>query len=355
MTQRFEARIRSASGCWRGRSCIPQVGLTSVRLDLTCSGIESCTHVSHSGASSSFEQTSELDDEDVDPSDDEDVRVLQLPMQPARRLWDSMVVYPMGVSNWSDARNCEAALHFQCPCGRECLSFAGGVIDIYEHRRKIRALAEKKEMGGLRDTVRRLLSAHYDSGLRRFTDTFVVGRCARACERAFAVGSGLSEVTFARARADVVNERPWHEHRVQQQHRAECSARRELDGWVRLQRETMEGDKVSGDKWYTEKTTEKQLWNRYCASCDRAKQPTTGSARLLYKIWREHTEIKTKPPTGHAICTRCGSFASKRIELQGTKGGAATRELIRELEEKVAAHAAFHVTERHYYDDAVAR
>lgn len=273
-----------------------------------------------------------------------------------RRLWDSNEVYPMGVLKWSDAINCQAALTYQCPCGSQCLANAGGVIDIYEHRRRVRAIAEAKNAGGMRDTVRRLLSEHYDSRLHQFTKSFVVGKCAHACERAFAVGTGLSEVTFARARADVVQERGWHSDRVQLKHRVEGSARRELDAWIRLQRETMEGDKISGTKWYTEKTTERQLWARYTASCDRAKQPTSGSSRLLFTLWREHTEIKMKPPTGHAICTRCGAFASERKQLQGTTNGdARTRELLKRLDEKVAAHTLFHVTERHYYDDAVAR
>lgn len=272
-----------------------------------------------------------------------------------RRLWDAEVVYPSGVHKWGDVKNCEAALRYDCPCGRYCLSTAGGVIELYEHRRKLRAMASKKDMGGLRDTVRTVLAQHYDAGLRRFTESFVVGRCARACERAFAVGSGISEVTFARARADVVQERGWHNDRLVVRERAECEARRALDAWVRLQRDTMEGDKISGNKWYTEKTTQKQLWDRYVSSCDRAKQPTTGNPRLLFTIWGEHTEIKAKPPTGHAICTRCGELASKRKELLSTNADAGTRQLLKQLDEQVAAHHAFHVTERHYYDDAVAR
>lgn len=298
--------------------------------------------------------------DDADEDDEDDNDNFRMPVvnevDSGRRLWDAEKVYPMGVADWSHALNCEAALRYECPCGNRCLSYAGGLIDIFEHRRRLRALAENKQAsGGLRDTVRRLLSEHYDEGLRQFTSSFVVGKWPRTCERAFAVGSGLSEVTFARARADVLHHRPWHPERVKVRHKVLSEARRELDAWVRLQRETMEGDKISGTKWYTEKTTERQLWDRYVSSCDRAKQPTSGSSRLLFKIWHEHKEITERPPTGHAICSRCGQFASKRLELLGTKRDAMTRQLLRELEEKVAAHAAFHVTERHYYDDAVAR
>lgn len=298
-----------------------------------------------------------MDEADDDVSDDSDdvPHLSKTCIEVGRRLWDASVVYPAGVNNWSDVRNCEAALAYTCPCGNDCLSHAGNVIDIYEHRRQIRAIAETKGNGGLRDTVRKMLSQHFDSALGHFTRSFVVGKYAYACERAFAVGSAVSEVTFVRARADVMQNRPWHEQRASQKVRAEGEARRVLDAWVRIQRDTMEGDKITGFKWYTEKTTEKQLWARYIASCDRAKQPSTGNSRLLFTIWREHAEYKVKAPTGHAICTKCGNFASQRLALQGRKTDEQTRELLKQLDAKVAAHAAFHVTERHYYDDAVAR
>lgn len=271
-----------------------------------------------------------------------------------RRLWNPDVVYPMGVKNWSDIANCEAASKYECPCGHHCLSHAGGIIKIYEHRRELRAIAASKEMGGIRDTMRRLLLQHFDSGLLHFTNTFVVGDCAHVCERAFAVASSVSDTTFARARADVMQDRDWHQQRACKRGRREAEARRELDAWIRMQRETMEGNKISGNKWYTEKTTAKQLWSRYVASCDRAKSPTVGNARLLFTIWSEHTELKAKPPTGHAICSYCGEFSSRRAALQ-KYSDAQSRELLRELDSKIAAHHAFHVSERQYYDDAVAR
>lgn len=305
----------------------------------------------------SGELHSDDDDGDVDDSTGSpDVSpCANVGIEAGRRLWDSTVVYPAGVNNWADALNCEAALQYACPCGKQCLSRAGGVINIYEHRRQIRVMSEAAGSGGFRDTIRKLLAQHYDRVLGEFTSSFVVGLCAHACERAFAVGSSVSEVTFCRARADVVQDRPWHVQRASQKARMESLARRELDAWVRIQRDTMEGDKISGDKWYTEKTTEKQLWARYVGSCDRAKQPSTGNPRLLYTIWREHKEYKVRPPTGHAICNKCGEFASKRLELQGRRGDEQTRLLLKQLEAKIEAHAAFHVTERHYYDDAVAR
>lgn len=299
------------------------------------------------------------DDADDDYGDSEDERMRACARMNGggfcgKRLWDPDVVYPRGVLNWSDAANCAAAEAYDCPCGNRCLSHAGGIINIYEHRRELRALAASKGMGGMRDTLRRQLLQHFDSTMGHFTHSFVVGNCAFACERAFAVGSGVSESTFARARADVIQDRAWHSGRASKKERRECEARRHLDGWVRLQRETMEGNKISGDNWYSEKTTAKALWSRYVASCDRAKQPTVGNTRLLFTIWNEHTELRVKPPTGHAICSYCGDFASKRLTLQ-KYSDAQSRVMLKELDEAVAAHHRFHVAERQYYDDAVTR
>lgn len=314
-----------------------------------------CNHQVDALASSTTSEGDDFDETHTQSEDDTAHGSSRWRFEKGRRLWDASVVYPMGVRNWSDTRNCAAALAYACPCGMECLSRAGGLIEIYEHRRKLRVRAEQKDSGGFRDTVRRALAEHFDQGSSSFTRSFVVGKCAHACEHAFAVGSAISEITFARARTDLVQNRGWHAERRTIKHRIEGSDRRQLDGWVRLQRDTMEGDKISGVKWFTEKTTEHQLWSRYVASCDRAKQPTAGNSRLLFNIWKEHKEYKVVPPTGHAICTRCGDFAARRLEFQGTRGDAITRQLLQELDEKEAAHRAFHTAERHYYDDAVAR
>lgn len=68
-------------------------------------------------------------------------------------------------------------------------------------------------------------------------------------------------------------------------------ARRSLDAWVREQRGTFEGDKANGLKWYTEKTTAKQLWDQYQRSCRTANVPTVGTQRLLHMVWKSHKEI----------------------------------------------------------------
>lgn len=73
----------------------------------------------------------------------------------------------------------------------------------------------------------------------------------------------MSEVTFVRARSDVTRNRPTHDGRVQAIQQRVRQARTALDAWVRAQRTTMEGDKSTGLKWFTEKTTAKQLWQQY--------------------------------------------------------------------------------------------
>lgn len=129
----------------------------------------------------------------------------------------------------------------------------------------------KASSGVLRDTLRQKLEDHYDAAIGQFSKTFVVCGVGGICERAYAVATGVSETTFVRARADVTLKRADHAGRVQVQQKRVSEARALLDAWVRAQRNTMEGDKTTGLKWYTEKVTEKQLWHRYVKSCDKAQ------------------------------------------------------------------------------------
>jgi len=271
---------------------------------------------------------------------------------PGRRLWDARKVYPSGVKLWRDTANCAAALKFECPCGEKCLSKVGDVIRLYEHRCQLRQETRRAKAGGMRDALRAKLEAHYDSRLREFQQSFVVAGCAAICERAFAVACGVSEATFVRARADVTHNRPTHAGRVTVQTEKISLQRRTLDTWIRKQRGSMEGNKTSGNKWYTEKTTERQLWKRYVTACDRAQQPTIGSSRLLWELWKSHTEIIQVKPTGHAICDTCSDIHSERLALESLDPAEA-RERSQEIAEDAEAHHEFHTTERQYYDNAV--
>lgn len=193
---------------------------------------------------------------------------------PGRRLWDPRVVYPAGVAKWDNTANCQAALSYKCPCRSECLSKVGDVIQMYEHRRNFRLrLGSRARSGALRDTLRDLLAEHYDASLGTFSNSFVVCGVGGMCERAYAVAAGVSEATFMRARCDVTKARPKHVGRVQVRAQRVSFVRAELDAWVRAQRNTMEGDKSTGLKWFTEKVTERQLWLRYVRSCDHAQVP----------------------------------------------------------------------------------
>lgn len=297
-----------------------------------------------------------VDDESSSPAscgEDDDFEGLQTSCStPGRRLWDGRQVYPNGVQNWRDAKNCEAAAQYDCPCGERCLSRMG-VIEIYEHRKELRKLVGRNGQGGnMRDVIRERLETHYDRSLGVMQNSFVVAGCGGICERAFAVASGISETTFARARADVTKVRPLHSGRQQVRERRVSHARVMLDAWVRAQRHSMEGDKNSGEKWYTERTNEKQLWSRYVRCCDLSQQPTVGTSRLLFDIWKEHKEIVMVKPTGHAICETCSDIHAERLSLEGLDDREASARRT-ELDAEAEAHAEFHSRERQYYDDAV--
>lgn len=203
-------------------------------------------------------------------SGDEDYDVARSHI-PGRRLWQSRVVYPRGVAKWDNTENCEAALRYECPCSEPCLARVGDILLLYEHRRKFRGGSQKVSSGVLRDTLRDQLEAHYDAQLGHFSNSFVVGGVGRICERAYAVATGVSETTYVRARGDVTKKRAKHAGRVQVKVQRVSEARAHLDAWVRAQRNSMEGDKSTGLKWFTEKVTEKQLWHRYMKGCDKAQ------------------------------------------------------------------------------------
>lgn len=199
----------------------------------------------------------------------------------ARRLWDKRALFPAGADKWDNAANCQAALRYDCPCGRRCLSKVADVIALYDHRKQLRAhIGKNIKSGKLRDVLRDRLKEHYDADLGAFSQSFVVSGVGGVCERAYAVAAGVSEATFVRARADVTKNRPYHAERQKVKVERVSEARRQLDAWVRAQRNTMEGNKTSGLKWYTERVTEKQLWNRYVNTCDRA-QVNCSSGPLL--------------------------------------------------------------------------
>lgn len=271
-----------------------------------------------------------------------------------RRLWDANALHPSGLKNWRDARNCEAALAYDCPCGKKCLSHIGGTIALYEHRRALHTAIAKRSSGGMRTILREKLREHFDASLGTFTDSFVVGEYGQVCDRAYAVASALSEATFVRARADVTKGRSVERNRPTKRKERDNTDRRILEGWVRMQREGMEGDKKTGSTWYTEKTTERQLWRRYLSSCDCANQPSVGSSRLLFQIWKSHKEIKERAPTGHAICSTCGLLDVEHASLEGLNDPS-SNQARQEIQAKQAAHKAFHLTERKYYEDAATR
>mmetsp|Transcript_24379 Transcript_24379/g.78633 ORF Transcript_24379/g.78633 Transcript_24379/m.78633 type:complete len:195 (-) Transcript_24379:112-696(-) len=174
----------------------------------------------------------------------------------------------------------------------------GAVTAIYEFRKSWRNRMQRAGLGKT-DTLHGDLRAHYDGATKTFTAGFVVAGVAGVCEKSYCMAIGLSEATIARARADVTKGRGLRKVHLPEKVRRVSLERSRLDAWVLAQRDTFEGDKFTGNKWYTEKTTALALWKRYCADCSRLNQPTVGSCRLLHTIWKEHTEIKEVAPTGH--------------------------------------------------------
>ena len=96
------------------------------------------------------------------------------------------------------------------------------------------------------------------------------------------------------------------------------------------------------------------LLRRYVHQCNRAKQPTEGSERLLWSIWKEHQEIVEVAPTGHAICDTCAAIRTEELSLEGLNDAASLARR-KELEVEKAAHHKMHLREREFYDAAAAK
>jgi hypothetical protein len=277
--------------------------------------------------------------------------------RPGKRIFDSAVLHPNGVKNWMDTPNCAACLEFVCRCSEPCLKKiklylkGAAVTGIYDFRRLFRARAQRANLGRT-DTLHDDLKAHYDFRTATFVSGFVVAGVGGVCEKAYSVALGLSEATICRARADVTRGRGKRKARRPEKVRRISLERSKLDAWVVAQRDTFEGDKYNGKKWFTEKTTEKALWKRYCRDCSRLQQPAVGSSRLLHTVWKEHQEIVEVAPTGHDICDVCGALRAKRVQLDGLTD-AQSASMRDALDEQRAAHDAFHGQERKAYDRSV--
>lgn len=301
----------------------------------------------------------ELGPADEDEADDSDDGAELGFSRPGKRTFDSLALHPNGVENWMHAPNCVACMTYLCPCLKPCLGKVrehhgdGAVTAIYDFRSQFRAKA-KRLQSGLTDTLHMDLKAHFDASTKTFVSGFVVAAVGGLCEKAYCVALGLGEATICRARADVTTGRVLRKARRPEKLRRLSLHRSTLDAWVLAQRNTFEGDKYNGKKWYTEKATEKSLWDRYCLDCSRLNQPTQGTSRLLHTIWKEHTEIKEVAPTGHDICDVCGLLRSKRVQLDGLTD-AESKKVRDALDEQKAAHDAFHAKERKSYDACVNR
>eukprot|EP00962_Isochrysis_galbana_P009976 scaffold2765_cov128-Isochrysis_galbana.AAC.4 len=254
--------------------------------------------------------------------------------------------------------NLQAALAYGDCCSGRCLlrvaseTAPNGITALCIHRQNFRAtVARLGGRGGDRDATRDMLAAHYDRRTKRFLPTFVIAGVSGCCAVSAAIAASVSEATFGRARADVTKDRARHDGRAASRKDCVSMARRTLDSWVRDQRSGMEGDKISGTKWYTEKVTGTQLWARYVKDMNHAGQPTSGNQQLLYTVWKTHTEIHQVAPTGHDICDTCEFLRLKKAPLRGATDSR-SQALLAELEAQSHLHRKFHLGERDYGDDA---
>ena len=95
------------------------------------------------------------------------------------------------------------AQEWNCPCSDRgnCIDpDRVGVLRLYDHRKTFQTTTLK---GSKRDVTNKFLMEHYNSTSRSLSRSFVVGPNNDCCAESWALASGLSFGTFARARADL--------------------------------------------------------------------------------------------------------------------------------------------------------
>jgi len=130
-----------------------------------------------------------------------------------RTLWNDKVVNPSGPKNWQWTPNLEAAFKFQCGCEQACMAKAAqqlgpaAHVALYDHRRAVRAAMLVASVC-MRDHLRGELERHLDLPTGCFSRSFVIMGLGGCCATAFGLSVGVSESTFARARADARKNKP---------------------------------------------------------------------------------------------------------------------------------------------------
>lgn len=108
--------------------------------------------------------------------------------------------------------NIQAAQAWSCPCEdrRNCIG-ADRIKpeELLIHRRDFQTSIARNE-GGLRDSTRKRLAAHYNQDSKSFSRSFVVGRLNDCCAASRGLADGLSWSTWSRARTDLRKDRPFH-------------------------------------------------------------------------------------------------------------------------------------------------
>lgn len=110
---------------------------------------------------------------------------------------------------------------------------------------------QTQRIGDQRDHVRNLLAQHFNSPTRELSRSFVVAGLSKRCAASKGLEDGLSFNTWARARADLHQNGPWHAQRRAKQHEIDSDARHQIGMDIR---ECLEGQESSkGGSWGTGK------------------------------------------------------------------------------------------------------
>ena len=266
-------------------------------------------------------------------------------------LWDPKLVYPSGIKETADPYNLRAALQYDCPCHRSCLS-RYLPEHIHEHRLLLKQEALNTKRGKLASCMYEL-SRHYSGASGCITNSFKVGAYTDNCPPAWAVAGGYSDITFARARAEVnrtrgngttvITPKDWC---GSQEH-----VRRHLQAYVRQMKSRSEGSKsMQAPRTTFSKRSQKQRFEDYVRHQESISQPVLGSPYLLNLVIKQDTEIHQRKAKEQDICDDCHEFDLTDEKLKGLTTADAQKKRAENLEAR-RVHEKFKNDEIAYGED----
>lgn len=153
--------------------------------------------------------------------------------------------------------------------------------------------------------------------------SFKVQSHVDCCADAWGLATGLSDITFALARADVTQNHPWrYEIKAGKTSKDVQPVADVMHAWIRDRCEQMESmpvveGRLRTHEFKTGKQTGDVWWKEYEASFEDIEEPIVGCKSTFLKCFKEHNEILQRKLSGHGDCNVCYALSIAIAESSG--------------------------------------